>query len=90
MTEGGTDKNRDSQFRYINDLAKEFIRRGDPVVSVDVKKKERIGDFKNPWRGWRPKGCPHKVNVYPIFGNSRFCFLKKDLIKNKNKMIKFD
>ena len=64
VKEGGTDKDRDSQFRYINDLAKEFIRRRDPVISVDAKKKEGIGDFKNPGRGWRPKGCPHKVNVY--------------------------
>lgn len=59
-THGG----RDRQFRYLNDLAKEFMRRGEPVLSVDAKKKERIGEFKNPGRHWRPKGKPYTVNVY--------------------------
>lgn len=62
--EGEGHKDRDSQFRYINNLAKEFMRRGDPVISVDAKKKERIGDFKNPGRSWRPKGSPYEVNIY--------------------------
>jgi len=64
VKEGGTHKDRDSQFRYINDLAKEFMGWGDPVISIDAKKKERVGDFKNPGRRWRPKGSPEEVNVY--------------------------
>ena len=62
--EGGSHKDRDGQFRYINDLAGTFVKRGEPVLSVDAKKKERIGEFKNPGRRWRPKGTPRQVNVY--------------------------
>ena len=62
--EGDSHKDRDSQFLNINNLAKEFIKRGAPVISVDAKKKERIGEFKNPGRSWRLKGAPQKVNVY--------------------------
>ncbi len=62
--EGKTHKDRDSQFRNINRLAKKLIKRGDPVISVDAKKKEHIGDFKNSGKSWRPKGSPHEVNVY--------------------------
>jgi len=61
---GESHKERDRQFRYINDLAKAFMRRGDPVISVDAKKKERVGEFKNPGRRWRIKGKPCAVNVY--------------------------
>ena len=62
--EGGSHKDRDGQFRYINDLAGTFVKRGEPVLSVDAKKKERIGEFKNPGRRWRRKGTPPQVNVY--------------------------
>lgn len=62
--EGGSHKDRDGQFRYINDLAGAFVKRGEPVLSVDAKKKERIGEFKNPGRRWRHKGTPPQVNVY--------------------------
>ena len=62
--EGKTYKDRDSQFRNINRVAKKLIKRGDPVISVDAKKKERIGDFKNSGKTWRPKGSPREVNVY--------------------------
>lgn len=61
---GGSHKDRDGQFRYINDLAGTFVKRGEPVLSVDAKKKERIGEFKNPGRRWRRKGTPPQVNVY--------------------------
>lgn len=64
VKEGGNHKDRDRQFRHINDTAKKFIKRGDPVISVDAKKKERIGDFKNHGKRWLPKGSPHEVNVY--------------------------
>ena len=62
--EGGSHKDRDGQFRYINDLAGTFVKRGEPVLSVDAKKKERIGEFKNPGQRWRRKGTPPQVNVY--------------------------
>jgi hypothetical protein len=62
--EGESPAERDDQFRYINRLVKQFLRRGDPVLSVDTKKKERVGNFKNPGRTWRPRGQPSAVNVY--------------------------
>jgi hypothetical protein len=62
--EGKNHEGRDRQFRYINDLAKAFARSGDPIISVDAKKKERIGEFKNCGRNWRPKGTPKEVNIY--------------------------
>ena len=55
---------RDAQFRYINRLVKQFLRRGHPVLSVDTKKKERVGNFKNPGRSWRPRRQPTRVNIY--------------------------
>ncbi|MGH9198445.1 MAG: ISAzo13 family transposase, partial [Acidimicrobiia bacterium] len=62
--EGSDHPNRDAQFRYINARVKEFLRTGDPVISVDTKKKELVGAFKNAGRTWRPKGKPHEVNVH--------------------------
>ncbi|EQD72897.1 Rhodopirellula transposase family protein [mine drainage metagenome] len=62
--EGKAPPERDAQFRYINAQAKRFLTRGEPVVSVDTKKKERVGEFKNPGQTWRPKGKPQEVNVY--------------------------
>jgi hypothetical protein len=62
--EGRSPVERDAQFRYINRLVKQFLRRGDPVLSVDTKKKERVGNFKNPGRIWRPRGNPSAVNMY--------------------------
>jgi hypothetical protein len=69
--EGEANKDRDSQFRCINELAKEFIKSGNPVISVDAKKKELIGDFKNPGKRWRPQGSPHKVNIYDYHSLSK-------------------
>jgi Rhodopirellula transposase DDE domain len=62
--EGVSHKNRDSQFQYINNLAKKYVNEGNPVISVDAKKREIIGNFKNSGKKWRPKGSPKKVNVY--------------------------
>jgi hypothetical protein len=64
VNEGEAHPDRDRQFRYINRLARAFGKRGEPVISVDAKKKERIGEFKNPGRRWRRKGSRPKVNVY--------------------------
>jgi len=60
--EGPQHANRDAQFRYINQQVKVVLRGGDPVISVDAKKKELVGPFKNGGRTWRPKGKPKKVN----------------------------
>jgi Rhodopirellula transposase DDE domain len=62
--EGKPHRDRDGQFRYINQQVKAFLARGDPVISVDTKKKERVGEFKNPGRTWRRQGQPRKVLVY--------------------------
>ena len=62
--EGSAPPQRDQQFRYINRLAQEYVAQGEPVISVDAKKRERIGAFKNTGRNWRPKGQPLEVNVY--------------------------
>jgi Rhodopirellula transposase DDE domain len=62
--EGKQHPDRDGQFRYINQQVKAFIARGDPVISVDTKKKERVGEFKNPGRTWHEHGHPRKVLVY--------------------------
>src|SRR3989338_7014731 len=62
--EGGSPPERDAQFRYINGQAAGFLRRRQPVISVDAKKKELVGYFKNAGRAWRRKGCPREVNVH--------------------------
>jgi hypothetical protein len=62
--EGRSPVERDAQFRYINDQVKRFQAKGNPVLSIDSKKKERVGEFKNPGRTYRQRGDPHKVNVY--------------------------
>lgn len=62
--EGGLHEDRDAQFRHISDTIKSFMERGQPAVSVDAKKKELIGDFKNAGREWRPKGTPEQVRVH--------------------------
>src|SRR5437899_1080099 len=56
--EGTRHPDRDAQFRYINEQARAHQGAGDPVVSVDTKKKELVGEFKNAGREWRPKGQP--------------------------------
>jgi hypothetical protein len=62
--EGSAHPDRDAQFRYIHGRVEDFQRREQPVVSVDTKKKELVGDFKNGGREWRPKGDPEQVRVY--------------------------
>jgi Rhodopirellula transposase DDE domain len=56
--EGKQHPDRDAQFRYINEQVKAHQGSGDPVISVDTKKKELVGQFKNAGREWRPKGQP--------------------------------
>jgi Rhodopirellula transposase DDE domain len=62
--EGPQHPDRDAQFRYINGQEASFRTRGDPVISVDTKKKELLGPFKNAGRTLRPKGQPHEVEVH--------------------------
>lgn len=62
--EGGTHPDRNAQFEYINTQAKAFLAAGEPVLSVDAKKKELVGDFQNGGHEWRPKGEPEEVRVY--------------------------
>jgi len=62
--EGSIHPDRDAQFKFIHGRVEDFQHRGQPVVSVDTKKKELVGDFKNGGREWRPKGDPEQVRVY--------------------------
>jgi transposase len=59
--EGQSHPDRDGQFRYLNKTVKRFASRGDPVISVDCKKKEKVGNFKNAGRTWKKKGKPEEV-----------------------------
>ncbi len=71
--EGKGHPDRDAQFEFINRRVKAFQRQGQPVVSVDAKKKELVGQFRNGGREWQPRGQPEEVEVYD--------FAKKDLGK---------
>ena len=55
---------RNAQFEYINKKAGSFVKDGQPVISVDTKKKEIVGNLENPGREWRPQGYPEAVNVH--------------------------
>src|SRR5579864_4648990 len=61
--EGASHPDRDAQFRYIDRQAKAALRAHEPVISVDTKKKELVGAFKNGGQEWRPKGDPEEVRV---------------------------
>ena len=62
--EGTSTPDRDAQFQHINRKVRSFQRRGQPVISVDTKKRELVGDFKNGGREWRPRGKPQEVRVH--------------------------
>src|ERR1019366_3259027 len=62
--EGRQHPDRDAQFRHISEQARAHQAAGQPVVSVDAKKKENVGNFKNGGREWRPGGGPEPVNVH--------------------------
>jgi len=63
-TEGASHPDRNAQFEHINATAQQFLVRGQPVVSVDTKKKELVGDFKNAGKEWQPKATPERVLVH--------------------------
>jgi transposase len=71
--EGGDHPDRNAQFEHVNAQAEVFLAAGEPVVSVDAKKKELVGEFKTPGREWGPQGQPEEVRVYdfPIPGLGR-------------------
>ncbi len=62
--EGSRHADRNQQFEHINRKAQRYLKQGEPVISVDTKKKELVGDFKNPGREWQPQGQPEKVRVH--------------------------
>ena len=62
--EGSAHPDRNAQFEHIARQVKAFVRRGQPVISVDTKKKELVGDFKNSGREWHPVGQPEEVRVH--------------------------
>jgi hypothetical protein len=65
--ESGSSEERDSQFQYINEQVKVFANKNMPIISVDAKKKELVGDFKNNGRRWMKKGKAEIVNVYDFW-----------------------
>ena len=71
--DGASHPDRNAQFEYINATVRAFQGRGQPVISVDTKKKELVGEFKNGGREWRPKGDPERVLIHD--------FMDKDLGK---------
>ena len=76
QNEGTAHPDRDGQFRYINDLAARHLKAGEPVVSVDTKKKELIGNYANGGREWQPAGEPSRVNVHDFADRSLSEFAK--------------
>jgi Rhodopirellula transposase DDE domain len=62
--EGKNHPDRNAQFEHINEQVQRMQKRGQPVVSIDTKKKENVGDFKNSGQEWRPEGDPQKVRVH--------------------------
>jgi len=64
QVEGTVNPDRDAQFRYLNDTVAAALAAGEPVISVDTKKKELLGNYANGGRDWRPAGDPERVNVH--------------------------
>lgn len=64
--EGGQPQDRDAPFGYIARMVRDYQAAGDPVISVDTKKKELIGDFKNVGQEWQPKGTPEEGRVHDV------------------------
>jgi hypothetical protein len=69
--EGSRHPDRNAQFEYINGEVSRRMSKGMPVISVDTKKKELIGRFKNGGRQWRPKGNPERVNIYDFLDKKK-------------------
>ncbi len=70
-SEGKQHPDRNLQFEFINLLVEENLAKGNPVISIDAKKKELVGNFKNVGREWCPKGVPEQVNVYDFLSGAK-------------------
>src|SRR6185503_16925096 len=68
--EGGEHPDRDAQFGHINTSVTTALAEQQPVISVDTKKKQLVGDFKHPGRTWRPQGEPEEVQVYDFLSRA--------------------
>jgi hypothetical protein len=68
--EGAQHKDRNAQFEFINDRAAQCVTRGVPFLSVDTKKKELVGNFRNAGRDWQPKDSPERVEVHDFPGDA--------------------
>jgi hypothetical protein len=62
--EGSSHPDRNAQFEYIHETATQFQQRGDPVISIDTKKKELVGNYRNGGKEWAPEGTPRTVKVH--------------------------
>jgi hypothetical protein len=71
MLEGTAHPDRNAQFEHINEAVTTQLKRGQPAISVDTKKKELVGRFKNGGRTWRPQGNPEKVKVHDFLDPAR-------------------
>jgi Rhodopirellula transposase DDE domain len=69
--EGTSHPDRNAQFEHINRAVRQQLRHGQPAVSVDTKKKELVGDFRNAGREWRPKGRPEEVRVHDFLDKQK-------------------
>jgi Rhodopirellula transposase DDE domain len=69
--EGASHPDRDAQFQHINAAVRRRMTTGQPVISVDTKKKELVGRFKNGGRQWRPTGRPERVNVHDFLDSKK-------------------
>ena len=69
--EGASHPERQAQFEHINTRADDFLQRGQPVVRVDTKKKELVGDFHNAGQEWQPKGRPERVLVHEFLQDAK-------------------
>ena len=81
--DGGDHPDRNGQFLYINDKAKQYIANGLPAISVDTKKKELVGLFKNQGKEYRPKKSPRTVNVHDFGTNKAAPYGIYDMAKNE-------
>jgi hypothetical protein len=81
--EGYSPPERDEQFRYINRQVKKFARGGAPVISVDAKKKENVGNFKNHGRNWQKKGNATKVDSHDFAKHKAIPYGAFDVGSNK-------
>jgi len=69
--EGANHPDRNAQFEHINRRVRRQLKRGGPAISVDTKKKELVGDFKNGGQEWRPKGKPEEVRVHDFLDREK-------------------